>query len=134
MPTLMVNDRSARDLSLRELLSEITGKASVLVKKEVDLAKAEIRADVKSELGMVKGLAAALVAALSGVNLLLVALVLGLSAWLPGWLAAVIVAATVFIIGGVVGYVSWTRRVKTPLASTRKTLKEDVQWAKERLA
>jgi hypothetical protein len=134
MPTPMVNDRSARDLSLRELISEITGKASVLVKKEVDLAKAEIRADVKSELGMVKGLAAALVAALSGVNLLLVALVLGLSAWLPGWLAAVIVAATVFIIGGVVGYVSWTRRVKTPLASTRKTLKEDVQWAKERLA
>ena len=67
-------------------------------------------------------------------NLLLVALVLGLSTWMPGWLAAVIVAAAVFIIGGIVGYVSWTRRVTTPLAATRKTLKEDVQWAKERLA
>ena len=135
MPTPpMVNDRVARDLSLRELVSEITGKASLLVKKEVELAKAEIKADLDSELATAKGLIAALVAALSGVNLLLVALVLGLSTWMPGWLAAVIVAAAVFIIGGIVGYVSWTRRVTTPLAATRKTLKEDVQWAKERLA
>jgi hypothetical protein len=135
MPTPpMVNDRVASDLSLRELVSEITGKASLLVKKEVELAKAEIKADLDSELATAKGLIAALVAALSGVNLLLVALVLGLSTWMPGWLAAVIVAAAVFIIGGIVGYVSWTRRVTTPLAATRKTLKEDVQWAKERLA
>jgi hypothetical protein len=38
------------------------------------------------------------------------------------------------LVGAIVGYVSWTRRVSNPLALTRKTLKEDIQWAKEQLA
>jgi len=134
MSTPHVNGGSTRSLSLRELVGEIAGKASLLVKKEAELAKAEIKDDLQSELATVKGLAVAAVLGLCGVNLLLVALVFGLTAWMPGWLAALVVAAAVFIIGGIVGYVSWRRRVTTPLASTRKTLKEDVRWAKERLA
>ena len=38
------------------------------------------------------------------------------------------------IVAGILGYVSWARRVRSPLAATRRTLKEDAQWAKERLA
>jgi hypothetical protein len=53
---------------------------------------------------------------------------------MPGWLAALIVGGILLAIGAIVGYVSWTRRVTTPLALTRKTLKEDLRWAKERLA
>jgi hypothetical protein len=37
-------------------------------------------------------------------------------------------------IGGVLALVGWQQRVSAPLAVTRKTMKEDVQWAKERLA
>lgn len=121
-------------LSTRELIGEITGKTSLLIKKEVELAKTEIMADLQAELAMVKGLGLALVAALAGLNLLLVALVLALAAWMPGWLAAVIVGVVILVLGAAVGYVSWSRRVTTPLALTRKTLKEDVRWAKERLA
>ena len=34
----------------------------------------------------------------------------------------------------VVGVLGWHGRVERPLARTRRTLKEDVQWAKEEMA
>ena len=34
----------------------------------------------------------------------------------------------------IVGYIGWQRRVTRPLAVTRKTVTEDLQWVKERLA
>lgn len=133
MATTVLRGESVEALSTRELIGEIMGKASLLLRKEAELAKAEIKADLKSELAMVKGFAIALVCALLGVNALLVALVFGLAVWIPGWLAALITAGVMLALGAVIGYIGWTRRVM-PLTVTRKTLKEDVQWAKERLA
>lgn len=120
-------------LTTRELIGAIMGKASLLIKTEAELARAELKADLKSELAVAKGLAIALVCAVMGLNTLLVAVVLGLAVWMPAWLAAVITAAVMLALGAVIGYVSWTRRVM-PLAVTRKTLREDVRWVKERLA
>jgi hypothetical protein len=124
----------AENLSTRELVAEIMGKASLLVKKEVELAKNEVQADLRSELAMAKAIAAGVVAGLLGVNTLLVAVVLGLATRMPGWLAALVVGGVILIIAAVVAWVGWSWRVRTPLAVTRKTLKEDVQWAKERVA
>jgi fatty acid desaturase len=125
---------SARGLSNRELIREITGKVSLLAHKELALLKAEIRADLKAELTTVKALAIAAVAALIGVNLLFVAAVLALALVIPGWLAALVVAGIVLIIAGIVGYIGWRRAVTRPLPLTRQTLKEDMQWVKDRLA
>ena len=124
----------ARLLSTRELLADITGKLSVLVKKEVELATTEVKADFQKELSMIKALAAAVVAGLLGLNMLLVAAVFGLALKMPGWIAALVVAGVVLFIAIVLGSIGWSRRVTNPLAMTRKTLKEDVHWAKERVA
>jgi uncharacterized iron-regulated membrane protein len=43
------------------------------------------------------------------------------------------VSGVVLSLGIVIGLVAWSKRVKTPLSATQKTLKEDAQWAKERL-
>jgi hypothetical protein len=69
-----------------------------------------------------------------GLNMLLVALVFFLATYMPGWLAALVVGAVLLLIGGFVGYLSWANRVSSPLAVTRKTLNENAQWVKERLA
>jgi membrane protein len=83
---------------------------------------------------MVKLLVTAGVVAVFGVNMLLVAAVFALTVWIPGWLAALGVAVLLLAIGGLLALVGWKRRVSAPLAVTRKTVKEDMQWAKERLA
>ena len=127
-------EASARELSNRALLGEITGKASLLVQKEIELAKTELRADLKAELGMVKAMGIAALAAILGLNLLLVAGVLALGLKIAAWLAALIVGGALLVTAAIVGYVGWRHMVTNPLALTRQTLKEDVRWVKERLA
>jgi hypothetical protein len=83
---------------------------------------------------MVKLLVIAGVIGLAGMNLLLVAAVFALACVMPGWLAAVLLGIVILVISTIVGYIGWQRRVTQPLAVTRKTATEDVQWVKERLA
>jgi hypothetical protein len=64
----------------------------------------------------------------------LVSAVLALAGWMPGRPASLGLAALLLAVGGVLGLAGWRRRVSTPLAMTRKSVKEDMQWAKERLA
>jgi Putative Actinobacterial Holin-X, holin superfamily III len=128
------NGPSARELSNRELIREITGKVSVLAQKELELAKAEIRADLKAELATIKALGIAAIAAVIGVNLLLVAPILALALVIPGWLAALAVGGAILVVAAIIGYIGWRRHVRGPLSLTRQTLKEDMRWVKERLA
>ena len=134
MTTWTSRTGSARDLSNRALISEITGKASLLARKEIELAKAELRADLSAQLGMVKAVAAAAIVALFGLNLLLVAGVLALGTTIAAWLAALLVGGVLLVVAAILGYLGWRRLVTNPLALTRQTLKEDVRWMKERLA
>jgi Putative Actinobacterial Holin-X, holin superfamily III len=127
-------DHEARSLSTRELVSRLLKAGSLLVAKEVELARAEIKADFKAELSVVKLLIAAALVAVLGLNLLLVSAVFALTQWLPGWLAALALAGVLLVVSLGLGLVGWARRVSSPLAITRKTVKEDMQWAKERLA
>jgi hypothetical protein len=132
--TPSVLDHQARSLSTRELLGRALKLGSLLVSKEVELVRTEIKADLAAELDMVKLLVAGAGTAVFGVNLLLVSAVFALAGWMPGWLASLGLAALLLAVGGVLGLVGWRRRVSTPLAMTRKSVKEDMQWAKERLA
>lgn len=123
-------------MQTKDLVAETGRKASLLLRKELELAKAELRADVRSEIKMASGLGAAGVCALVGLEMLLVALALGLmeGGVLPGWAAALVIAAAVLIIGAVAGLWGWAKRVRQPLETTRRSLKEDVRWARERMA
>jgi hypothetical protein len=133
-PESSAREANARELSNRALLGEITGKASLLARKEIELAKAEIRADLQAQIGTIKAFGVGALAALFGVNLLLVAGVLALGLTIAAWLAALIVGGALVLIAAIAGYIGWKRMVTNPLALTRQTLKEDVRWVKERLA
>jgi Putative Actinobacterial Holin-X, holin superfamily III len=121
------------NLSTKELLGRIVEEGTALVRKEMELAKSELLADVKAEVRVVKALGAGAILGLCGLNLALVTVVLALSLALPGWAAGLIVTAVVLAAAGIVAAVGWRRRVRTPLERTRKHLKEDVKWMKERV-
>jgi hypothetical protein len=123
-----------QDLSNRELIGQVIDSATQLAKKEIELAKSELRSDIKAELAMAKGLGVAGLCALWAVGLMLVACALALGTVIPEWAAALIVAGVVLAVGTVAGLIGWGKRVKKPLEATRRTLKEDALWAKERLA
>lgn len=125
-----------RGLGTRDLVTEVARKASELARKEIELAKAEAKADLRSGIKMASGLGVAGVCALVTLQLLLVALVLALMEGevMPGWAAALLVAAVVLAIGTIAGLWGWAKRVRNPLDTTRRSVKENVEWAKERIA
>jgi uncharacterized membrane protein YqjE len=125
-----------QQMRTRELVTELARKASLLARKEVELAKAELKADVRAEIKTASGLGVAGLCGIFTIQLLLVAVVLALmeAEVMPGWAAALLVAAIVLAIGTAVGLWGWARRVKKPLDVTRRSLREDVRWAKEQIA
>jgi uncharacterized membrane protein YqjE len=125
-----------REMRTRDIVGELARKATLLARKEVELARAEVRADLRREVRTAGGLGLAGLCGIFTVQLLLVAVVLALmeSGTLPGWAAALVVGAVVLAIGTVAGAWSWARRVRKPLHTTRSSLREDVRWAKEQIA
>jgi hypothetical protein len=131
---LVRSDPRVRHLATTELMGEITSKAVLLAKKEVELARRELRKDLESEIAMAKGFAVAAVAASVTINLLFVAAVFALTPFLEGWAAALCLAGGALVVAVVAALVARRWHVEKPLARTRKTLVEDLQWAKERMA
>lgn len=125
-----------RGMGTRDLVTEVARKASDLARKEIELAKAEAKADLRASVKMASGLGVAGVCALITLQLLLVALVLALmeGGVMPGWAAALLVAAVVLAIGTVAGLWGWAKRVRKPFDTTRRSVKENVEWAKEQIA
>jgi O-antigen/teichoic acid export membrane protein len=81
----------------------------------------------------VKSFAVAAVAALLMLNLLLVAAVFALLPYVAGWLAALAMAGVMLLVALVAGAIGWRHHVTRPLDRTRRTLTEDLRWAKEEL-
>lgn len=118
--------------SLGDLVSELTGDLSKLMRQELELAKAEIRQEA-TKAGKATGmLAAAGFAGYLTTVLLSLALVFALGAIMPlGW-AALIVGA-LWGIAGAVLYTSGRAKLRTVNPKperTVETLKEDAEWAK----
>jgi hypothetical protein len=123
-----------RALSTRQLLGRIAEAGSLLVQKEVELAREELKADIRAELAGAKLLAGAFVGTLIGVTCFLLAGIFVLTWWMQAWVAALVVGALVLGMSLALGLLGWGQLVRAPLAATRKTVTEDLQWVKERLA
>ncbi len=118
--------------STGELVKQLSNQLSTLVRRELDLAKAEL-----TEKGKAAGVGAGMfggagVVGLLALGALTAAVILLLDKGMDAWLAALIVAAIYGAIAGVLALVGRDRvREATPPAEqTIETVKEDVQWAK----
>jgi uncharacterized membrane protein YqjE len=121
------------ELSTVDLVKHISSEVGHLAKKQIELAKTELKADLKSELLMVGGLSVAGILGICTLNLLLVTVVFGLATVLPGWQAGLIVSGATLVAASVTGWLAWSKRVQTPLERTQRTVKDNLQWTRERV-
>lgn len=130
-----VRDRGPYEsASTRDLLGSFMRDTIQLFKKEAELAKAEVRETVRNQVAMVVGFAMAAVLGLVGVGLLAAAVVLGLAEAMAPWLAATIVGVVLVGVAALIGRSAKGKGIKKPFERTQKSLKEDAQWVRERIA
>jgi Zn-dependent alcohol dehydrogenase len=130
----MLDVRVREERSFAELLGQLSEDVSMLMRQEVQLAKAEMSHKLTRLTGDAITLGAGALVALVGGLTLVSAVVLGLVAvGVPAWLSALIVGA---VLGGV-GYSMLGRgardmkRVDPTPHRTVDTLKDDLQWVRE---
>jgi uncharacterized membrane protein YqjE len=118
--------------SLGDIIGDVAGDLSTLVRQEMELARAELKQEAAKAgkgAGMLGG------AGLAGLLALIfgsLAAVYLLDNWLPEELAALIVTLLWVAVGGALAMSGKKQLQKTnpDLPKTQKTLKEDVQWAR----
>ena len=125
--------QAVRDRTTGELVKQLSEQTSMLVRQEVDLAKAELTEKGK-QAGIGAGMfGAAGIVGFLGLAAFTAALILLLAEGMDGWVAALIVAVVYFAIAGVSALMGRDKvKEATPVApeQTVETLKEDVEWAK----
>jgi hypothetical protein len=127
-------DERVTRLSTVQLLKEIASQGALLVKKQITLAKAELKSDARTEAKVAGGLGLAAVGAIITLTLLLVTVAFALALVLPAWAAGLIVTGVVAVFAAILAGVSWSRRIRKPLQRSRDELKQDVRFTKERFA
>ena len=128
-------DPDLRERSTGELLKQLSDQTTTLVRRELDLAKAEL-----AEKGKTAGLGAGMFGgaglfAVGAFGALTACLIAALDTAMPLWLAALIVAVVYAAIAAVLA-LTGKRKVKeagppVPEQAIEST-KEDVEWAKTR--
>jgi len=123
--------RQPPETPLKDLLQLASKDLSLLVKKEVDLAKAELQVAAKDAAKGAVGLVVAAVLALGGSIMALFTIAEALNEFLPRPLAFLITALLFFLLAGVAALVGLKRvkKVKGP-QRTMTTVKDDIAWAK----
>jgi uncharacterized membrane protein YqjE len=121
-----------RGRSIGELVKDLSAQTSTLVRKEIELARAEIQQQGK-EAGKGTGLlAGAAVFGLLALGALTAALIALLDKAMATWVAALIVMALWAVVALVLAKAGQRslQRATPPAPQTVETVKEDIQWAK----
>jgi uncharacterized membrane protein YqjE len=88
---------------LQDLVHRLQDDSSNLVRKEIELAKAEVREKAMSLAKAAAFGAGAAALGVLGLFALILTLIFVLDIWMPIWLAAIIVTLVVFLVAGVLG-------------------------------
>lgn len=121
-------------MSSADLVKELTSNASLLVQRQVKLAKLEAKKEIDKGKTMAELFGVAGLCAYAGVLMCLVAAALAIGAALDGryWAGALIMAAAMFIPAIVSGLLGYKKRITNPLPRTRAELSKEITWAKYR--
>ena len=118
-------------LTTPELVARIAQDAQDLVKAEITLAKSEVRTTFQGITAAAKRFAIAIPLFLGGYLALIAAAVLGLSEVLEPWGAALVVAGGLLLPGVILVMLAGKASPKEPFERTKKSLKQDLELAKD---
>src|SRR3954469_13925433 len=121
--------------SIGELFSELSAQTSTLIRKEVELARHEMTRSVVEVARSSALFAGGAVIGYAGALVVLVGIAWGLAdAGLPRWLAFVLVGVVTLLVGA--GLALWAHQRLTTVSvvpnRTVETIRDDVEWAKEK--
>jgi hypothetical protein len=121
--------------SIPELVRAIASDTSTLLRQEMALAKQEIAEAVTARLKAAGSMAAVGLMALLMLIFLALAAAAALDLVVPAWASRLIVAGGFLLLAVPVGLFGLRRLKKPSLApeETKRTVKEDVEWAKQQL-
>ncbi|HEY1586418.1 MAG TPA: phage holin family protein [Polyangia bacterium] len=121
-------------MSSADLVKELTSNASLLVQRQIKLAKIEAKQELQKGKTMAELFGVAGVCAYAGVIMCLVAAALAIGAALDGryWAGALIMAAVMFIPAIISGLLGYKKRVTNPMPRTRAEVSKEITWAKYR--
>jgi hypothetical protein len=121
------------DRSLSELFSAMTQDVSTLMRKEVELAKEELKVEASRAGNVAKLFGIAGFVGVFAVMMLLFAAAWGLAAVLPDGLAFLIVGVVLAIVAAVLALRgrAQVQAMNPKPEQTIETLKEDAQWLRE---
>ena len=126
------DEQDLRERPIGDLLKQLSEDTATLVRKEVELARAEVTQKGKQAgigAGMFGGAGIAGLLALGSLTACLIAV---LATGMEVWIAALIVTVVWTAIAGVLALLGKGRvqEATPPVEQTIETIKEDVQWAK----
>ena len=124
-----------RDRPLGEIARDLMSDISLLVRQEMELAKAEMAQKGRRAVPAIGMLGAAGIVALHATGALVAFLIIALDKAMPLWLAALVVTLAYAALAGVLAVMGKQRasRIGKPVPEqTIETVKEDVRWAKTR--
>lgn len=131
-----VRDAPSPETEIGALFGELSEEARLLVRQEVELAKAEIKESTQHATGVGAGFGAAALVGYLALALLAVAAGLGLAEVMPAGLAFLIVGLVLALAAGIAFMVGKKNlKALNPVPhKTIETIKEDLSWLRARMS
>ena len=121
-----------RGMSAVDLIRRLIDDVSELVEKQIELGRVEGRENLFQTISGAKLLVVGALLLLTAWICLVVAAIFALALLIPGWLSAIVFAVIMGIIGAFLVLRGKNGIVTQPLARTRESLKENMEWLKHR--
>jgi hypothetical protein len=127
--------RTVGDRSTVDLVRSIGTDGSLLFRKEIELAKQEVKEGITARVQAIIALSVAGVMGLFAFGYLLAAGAAGLDEALQPWASRLVVAGVLLLVVAVAVMAGISRLKSPPLTpvKTKETIKEDVEWARAAL-
>lgn len=122
--------------SIGQMTSQLIDNLTLLVEKQVDLAKQEVRETIRSGVNIAKMFGPAAAFALLFVMALVNLLIAVVAIWIPLWLSALIFTLIFLAIAAILGFIGYQRLKKAlenPMGNTIESLQEDIEWAQRQV-